>query len=376
MKTSRRPYALLSLIPLLLFVASMATTSASLGFQGATGSVFTMTNSTSGNAVEAYSRSAGGQLTYAGSFSTGGLGLAGLTGSNQGGLTLSQDGSWLFVVNAGSNTLSVFHVDQFPSTSLTRTDVVSSDGVAPISVTVFGNWVYVLNQGSGSVASNIAGFTLTSFGTLIPIRGSIQPLSEALPSPAQISFSPTGNVLIVTEKGTNTIDGYSVNFFGQASGPVLNPSNGDAPYGFAFDSRGQLIVSDAASDALSSYSVSPSGSINVISGSISNGGQAAPCWVAVTPTLAFTTDAHVGNISSYAISPSGKLTLLQSVAASTGWSIKPDLDMAISQNNQFLYVYVAGGNEIQAYSIHSNGVLSLIQTVSGLTAGGDGLAAN
>ncbi len=375
MKTSRRPYALLSLIPLLLFVASTATASASLGFQSNTGSVFTMTNSPSGNAVLAYSRGANGQFTYAGSFPTGGLGLSGLTGSNQGGLTLNRDGSLLFVVNAGSNTLSVFRVSQFYSTSLVLTDVVSSDGVTPISVTSFGNWVYVLNAGSTEVAANIAGFFLTPFGTLIPISGSSQPLSEALPSPAQISFSPTGTSLIVTEKGTNTIDGYSVNLFGQASAPVLNPSNGATPYGFAFDNRGQLIVSDASIGALSSYSVSPSGSITVISGSVPDY-HAAPCWVAVTGqgTLAFTANAHDGTISSYAISPGGQLTLLQETAANTG-SI-PDLDMAISQNSQFLYVYVAGGSEILAYSIHADGALSLIQTVSGLTAVGDGLAAN
>lgn len=330
-----------------------------------------MTNSPAGNSVLAYSRSGSGWLTYVGSFATGGDGLSGLTGTNQGGLTLSQDGSWLFVVNAGSNTLSVFHVTEFPSLSLSLVDVVSSDGVTPISVTVFGNLVYVLNAGTSEVAGNIVGFSIGRTGGLTPIRGSVQPLS-GVTSPAEISFNPSGTTLIVTEKSTSLIDGYSVNFRGAASGPVLTPSSGSTPFGFAFDSQGQLIVSDAAIGALSSYWVSKSGSVTVISNSIPDY-QPAPCWVVVAGNVAFTANAHNSTISSYSISPGGKLTLLKEFAASTG---KTDLDMALSQNNKFLYVYDAGANEIQGFSVNAGGTLSLVQTVSGIPAGGDGLAAN
>ncbi len=342
---------------------------------GATGSVFTMTNSPSGNSVVAYNRAPDGLLTYAGTYATGGLGLSGLTGTNQGGLTLSQSGSWLFVVDAGSNQISVFRVSQFPTTSLYLTDVVSSGGVAPNSVTVHGDWVYVLNSGT----PNIAGFYLTAWGTLVPIPGSVRPLSGSPnPGAAEVSFSPSGTNLVVTEKSSGTnglLDGYSVNFLGVASAPVVTPSHGDTPFGFAFDPQGQAIVSEAASDAASSYSVAPSGALTVVSGSVSNGGQAAPCWVVATPNgqLAFTANAHTDTISAYAIGQGGTLTLLKSVAANTEAT---DIDMALSQNGAYLYVYDAGANAIQAFSVHSNGVLTLIQTVSGLTAGGDGLAAN
>jgi 6-phosphogluconolactonase len=373
MKTSKSSYALFSLLPLVLLAASVTTAASSGANSTNAGSVFTMTNSPSGNSVLAFDRGAGGALSLVGSFATGGLGLGGLTGSNQGGLTLSQDGSWLFVVNAGSNDISVFAVSHSPSTSLTLTDRVSSDGVSPNSVTAFGNLVYVLNAGTSTAGGNIAGFTLGSSGTLTPISGSVQPLS-GITAPAQISFNPAGNVLIVTEKSTNLIDSYTVDSSGVATGPVTTSSNGNTPFGFAFDNKGHLIVSDAASGALSSYSVSSTGSVSVISGTVPDGGL-APCWVVVTADgkLAFTTNAHGNTISSYAISPNGSLTLLQGTATSTD---KTDIDMALSQNSRFLYVYDAGANEIQAFSVHSDGTLSWIQTVSGIPAGGDGLAAN
>jgi 6-phosphogluconolactonase len=372
MKISRSTYALLSIFPLLLMTISTGAAASSGSHSTYAGSVFTMTNSPSGNSVLAYDRGAGGTLTFAGSFSTGGLGLSGLTGTNQGGLALSQDGSWLFVVNAGSNDISVFRVSHTPSTSLTLTDRVSSDGVSPNSVTVFGSWVYVLNAGTLTVAGNIAGFSLSS-GTLSPISGSVQPLS-GITAPAQISFSPSGNILIVTEKSTNLIDGYTVDTAGVATGPVTSASNGNTPFGFAFDNKGHLIVSDAVSGALSSYSVSNSGSVSVISGTVPDGGL-APCWVVVTADgkLAFTANAHGNTISSYSVSPKGSLTLLQGIATTTD---KTDIDMALSQNSKFLYVYDAGANEIQAFSVQKDGTLSWIQTVSGIPAGGDGLAAN
>jgi hypothetical protein len=67
-----------------------------------------MSNASSGNAVLIYDRAADGTLTPAGSAGTSGLGSGGGLG-NQGGLILSE-GCWLLVVNAGSNSITVFRV--------------------------------------------------------------------------------------------------------------------------------------------------------------------------------------------------------------------------------------------------------------------------
>src|SRR5439155_25216085 len=99
--------------------------------------------------------------------------------------------------------------------------------------------------GAGASPGNIAGFMIASDGTLAPLPGSTRPLSAAAVGPAQIQFSPDGRLLVVTEKATNLIDSYVVGPDGLAAGPTPQPSAGATPFGFDFDKRGHLIVSDA-----------------------------------------------------------------------------------------------------------------------------------
>ena len=339
------------------------------------GAVYIMTNNPAGNEVVVYSRSADGTLTWSGNFATNGAGVSGLTGSNQGGLVLSQDGNWLFVVNAGSNGLSVFKVGR---NGLTLTDKVSSQGTMPISVTIHGNLVYVLNGGSSTVAGNIAGFHIGHDGELSAIAGSVRPLS-GIAAAAQISFNPKGSLLVVTEKSTSLIDIYTVTKDGVATGPTTHSSSGKTPFGFAFDARGHLIVSEAAggpegTSAVSSYAVSPSGGLTILSGSVADN-QMAACWLVATSNneFAYTTNAHSGTISSYTIYHNGTIKLLQEVAANTGTG---DLDMSLAKNSRFLYVFVNGAHSIEGFRVHSDGSLELLTTTNGIPAGADGLAAN
>jgi 6-phosphogluconolactonase len=86
---------------------------------------------------------------------------------NQGAVVLSNDHKWLLAVNAGSNDISVFQVED---SGLTLTDLVPSGGTEPISVTIYKDLVYVLNDGGldGDTA-NISGFQLNSSGELTPL---------------------------------------------------------------------------------------------------------------------------------------------------------------------------------------------------------------
>ena len=76
------------------------------------GAVFVMTNSATRNEIVAYKRGTDGSLQEVRSVATGGRGSGGVTDplASQGSLTLSQDRSLLFAVNAGSGSISVFRV--------------------------------------------------------------------------------------------------------------------------------------------------------------------------------------------------------------------------------------------------------------------------
>jgi 6-phosphogluconolactonase len=333
------------------------------------GEVYTIDNAASGNNVLRFDRAGNGALSASGTFSTMGLGTGAGLGS-QGAVALSEDGNYLIVVDAGSNEITVF---QTKANTLTLTDKESSHGIAPISITINDNLVYVLNAGTETTPGNIAGFWLSKTGILTFISGSVQPLSgPANTAPEQIGFNPQGNVLVVTEKAAGMIDTYTVNRNGVASAPLITPANSAGPYGFAFNDDGFLVVSEAAANTMSSYAINYDGSLRTISGSMPTFGN-APCWVAITDNgkIAYTTNAHGGTISAFAISNEGILTLTSSIAATTNI---PALDLAFSAGSKF--IYVLNGNSITGFQVFNDGSLSKVNTVSSLPASTTGLAAS
>lgn len=348
------------------------------------GSVYTETNAAS-NSVLQFQTGAGGALTLVGTFSAEGSGT-GAALASQGAVVLTQEGHWLLAVDAASNQVTVFQVNG--GGSLAVTDVVSSQGTTPISLTVSNNdqFVYVLNSGT----PDIAGFSLTNGGQLNFIAGSIQPLS-GIPSssPEQIGFAGSGpgpaspggssiGVLVVTEKAAGVIDTYTVGANGIESPPTVTQSNGAGPYGFAFTNSGFLVLSEAGSASVSSYAVSSAGTLRTISGALPDFGSitstgAAPCWLEISHNgqFAYADNAHVGTISVYSISGQGTLSLVSAIAAHTQ---VPSLDLAVSGNGQ--YLYALNGGQITSFQTYPDGGLSQVSTIStGFAASATGLAA-
>ena len=340
------------------------------------GAVYTLSNSAAGNVVLAYSRAGDGTLSPIASYPTGGLGSGGGLGS-QGAVTLSDNGRLLLAVDAGSDTITSFRVAK--DGALTLADHVASGGVHPISVTINDRLVYVLNDGG---AGNVAGFTVDRDGDLSSIAGSARPLTGAGVGPAQVSFTPDGRSLVVTEKAANKIVTYQVAKDGTASGPTGFSSAGATPFGFAFDQHGRLLVSEAFGGApgasvVSSYDISKSGVITVVDPLVATT-ETAACWVAVTPNgkFAYTTNTGSGTVSGFAISPHGDLGLLNAdgVTGVTGAGSSP-IDAATSAQGGYLYVLDAGTDAISAFAIGNDGALTSVTGLTGLPPSGLGLAA-
>jgi 6-phosphogluconolactonase (cycloisomerase 2 family) len=339
----------------------------------AAGAIYVLTNDAAHNAVKIFNRAADGTLTPAASVATGGQGTGAGLGS-QGALVLSEDNNWLFAVNAGSNEISVFDVE---SSGLRMADKVASGGSMPISLTAHDDVLYVLNAGS---PANITGFRVGKHGHLTPIAHSTQPLSAADPAPAEVSFNPDGDLLVVTEKGTNKIDTYVVDRHGLAAAPVVHNSVGMTPFGFAYGKRNQLIVSEAfggapGASAVSSYRADEDSPFTVLSGSVPNG-QGAACWVAISHNgrYAYISNTGSGTVSSYSIAHNGTLTLLNAHAGQMGAGSKP-ADSAFSQNGRFLYVLGEGSFAVSAFQFQSDGSLTPLAGASGLPMSTVGLAA-
>jgi 6-phosphogluconolactonase (cycloisomerase 2 family) len=250
----------------------------------------------------------------------------------------------------------------------------------PISLTQHGSLVYVVNAGG---SGNIAGFALSRAGDLSPLPGAVQPLSNggagAAPGPAQISFSPDGRTLVVTEKASNLVVTYAVNG-GIASAPVAHPSAGQTPFGFAFSKRNTLIVSEAAGGApdastASSYRLSGTG-LSIVTPAAPTT-ESAACWVAVSNNgrFAYTANTGSGTVTGYAVGQNGRLTLLDEdgVTGVTGPGSAP-ADSAFSHNGRYLYVLAGGTDQIVSFAFNADGSLTPLGSVA-IPATALGLAA-
>ncbi|WP_165556017.1 lactonase family protein [Kribbella pittospori] len=332
---------------------------------GVVGHVYETTNSPTGNAVQVFDRLRDGRLRAGATVPTGGRGLGASLASQYG---LVRDGDLLFAVNAGDDTVSTLAITE---RGLVRRSVASSGGDRPVSVTVRHGVVYVLNQGS----ETISGLRVGHDGRLRPLPHSSRSLSKSGATPtdaAQVSFTPDGQSLVVTHKGDQTIDTFAVRN-GYAGSATAHHSSGATPYGFAFDRRGDAIVSEAGPSAVSSYSVHVN-RLRTISASVADK-QAAACWLVVTADghYAYTVNAASSSISSYRISAGGRLHLLASVAAPTSGG---GTDAALSPDNKSLYVRLANG-AVASFDVHDDGSLTPQQDITGAaTTGTAGLASN
>lgn len=359
--------------------------------QGAgAGAVYTMTNDVSGNVIWAYTRDEAGKLTLSAKYPTGGIGTGGFEPDsglgNARSLVLNESGKLLFVVNPGSATVTVFDTSrgQLRAVGLPA----PTGGAQPVSVTVSGHLVYVLN------ADNISGFTVSDSGSLTPIPHSTRPLSTTGSAPAEIRFNREGTVLAVTEKNTNVIDTWLIGRDGTPSASAVQtalaplhpePTNSPVfPFGFDFGMRSQLFLADDFFDtpglgAITSFNVLNDGQLQPATNQM-RVGQSGGCWVLVSKDGRY---AYLSSTVSSAVSVlridanSAKLTLLGAVR--TG--LNPT-DMDFSVDNRFLYVLVPDQTELGVHAginvfevSQKDGSLTLIQTISGLPTTVDGIAA-
>jgi 6-phosphogluconolactonase len=333
------------------------------------GAIFVQTNEPE-NAVVSFRRALDGSLDQLGSYPTGGAGGGEPHLPSQGSVVLSRDHRYLLVTNTASDDVSVLALKETGLEVLGRVPA----GISPKSIAEHDGLVYVLSTGNPAVV----GFRLGD-GRLTPLGGEIA-LSGADCDPAQVGFSPDGAVLIVTERGTDSIRAFPVRDDGSVGAPRNVPSSGPTPYGFAFTSTGTLVVTEAfgaekGAAAVSSYVVDGT-TITPVTRSLGNG-RSEICWAAVTgdDRFAFTTNFADGAVSSFAIGPDGSLTLVDATAALTVDG-RPGLrDEALTVESRHLYAIDADAGSVFGWTVEDGGSLSAIGSWGGLPVTIAGLAA-
>jgi len=334
--------------------------------------VYVMSNDIKANSVAVLRRNFFGGLDKVQVIATGGVGVGvGTTApppdplGAQNELLASQDGKWLFAVNAGSNQVSVFSIRHG---SLALEDVVSSGGDYPVSLAQRGDQLYVLNSAN---EANVTTFQIGRDGQLRELPGSSRFIGTDVPlagnqpnvgnTATQLQFSPDGKWLAVTVKnsaGKGSIELFATARDGSlAQDPVTTASQDPSPFGFGFDENDHLLVSEAAGAAVSSYNVKRDGHLVPISTSVTNG-QAATCWLATSGHLAYTANAGTSTLSGYRVDGTGRLRLLSKggVSARLPTGAAPT-DTKFSRDGRFLEVLTPGTGNINTFFVLGDGQL-------------------
>lgn len=337
--------------------------------------VFVQTDNLGGNTIVAYAKAADGTLSQAGVYPTGGLGgqLAGSAvdfTASQGALAYDSGNQLLYAVNAGSNTITVFAVR---GAHLTRLQTISSGGTFPVSVTLHGGQLYVLNARDGG---SVQGY-LRVGGLLVKIPAwhrnlgfDPNPSPEFTHTPGQIAFTPDGSKLIVTTKGAGqSVEVFPVSAFGPSREPVVTPDPGNVPFAIAFDQQQHLVIAEAGPNALATFTINRDATLSLITRTTT--GQAGTCWVTVTGDKVYGSNAGSGSVSGY-IDNDGGLAALGNTSTDPG-----TVDATASPDGGFLYVQTGRNGIVDEFAIGSNGALTSIGsvTVPG-GAGGEGIAAS
>ncbi len=218
------------------------------------GAVYTMTNGLLSNEVVAFGINPGGQLAHVGNFATGGTGSTEFDGGEGLDPLISADSiivtedECLVCVNAGSDTISSFIIEE--DFSLTLVSTIDSGGVGPNSLAYSNGRLFVSNidrdgfalgnpaipRGEPNDEGNVTGFTINANGILTPIAGSTFDLDNR---PADLGFSADGSRLIVTSitAGSAALPGPE----SENSVVVLNVENNGAISGMVGSATGTQV---------------------------------------------------------------------------------------------------------------------------------------
>jgi 6-phosphogluconolactonase len=171
-------------------------------------------------------------------------------------LVMDPSGNYLYVMNAGSNNITVFSID---TKTGVLTEIAGSPfqiGLAPLNMTITPSGKFMFVTASNAPLGLIAGFSVTA--------GKLQLAnltSSAGLNPFGIAINPAGNYLYIGNTSSNSISVFSISSAGALTqvpeSPLEDIYNG--PVALQIDPKGQfLYVANQASNNVAVYSITAS----------------------------------------------------------------------------------------------------------------------
>jgi hypothetical protein len=266
------------------------------------GAVYTMSNAPTMNQILIHRLSIKGKLTMVGAVNTNGTGVSTTKTDplvSQGPLIVYSN--YLFAVNPGSNSLSMFMINSSDATQLTLLSVQPTNGWFPISVTVNDMYACVLTGGN---ITGIRCFTYNSSGLyVVPSfdRNLTSFISQTVPpkgppqSMSEILFSADNLSLIIAVKGLNeAARGYLLFYLLSdhqtklSSSPIqVTPNSAIFPFSMTLVERNGLLITDPGAEGVLTlkYSSTNGKITNSLFTPIDPSLAGALCWSTYSPTI-------------------------------------------------------------------------------------------
>ncbi len=308
-----------------------------------------------------------------------GGGEGGGTGGTLGGLGTT---SILYVANNGSDNVSGYSIN---ATSGILAPIPGSpfsnvSGPSAMAVSSNGFFAYVTNGRTSTVAA----FRVSTEGALLSV-----PTTPSNPNPAPVeaapgalAIAPNTKYVYVGNSGTDKVTAFTIEASGaltlipQSAG-ATNPVsvNGADPAAIAITQNGQfLYVANSGSNDITAFSIGATGLLSLIapSGANTNPNKTsvtAPKGMAISPNGSFlyVANSSTHNVTVFQIGTNGLLTLVPPAGGTTNpiptGGTTPNSIM-ISLDGRFLYS-ANGGGTISAFTIGSDGLLTLVPSVAG-----------
>src|SRR5712692_10684308 len=283
-------------------------------------------------------------------------------------IVLDPSGAFAYVTNSASNTLSAYSVN--PNGTLMAVSGNPATGTTPIALAIdhAGHFLFVANQGSNDVSV----FSVGSSGSVtlvgsFPTGTPPTPTATSGAAPASVAVDPSGSFLYVANQGQGTISVFSVDSSGALTQILGSPfSVRTTPSGLAVATTTTtnpapitiLYVANEGSNDVSAFviceTVSPSCAIAGTPVEVSGSPFAAglgPVSAAIDPSVNFlyVADLNSNQVSGYRINPStGALTALSPATVSTG---SRPVFVAVHPGGQYLYVANNGSDSISGFKL-------------------------
>jgi DNA-binding beta-propeller fold protein YncE len=190
-------------------------------------------------------------------------------------------------------------------------------------------------------------------------------------TPGQIAFTPDGSELVVTTKANGSqVDVFAVSLHGPSATATVTALPGAVPFAVAFDKGGHLVLAEAGTNAVATFTVNHNGTLTANAQAAT--GQAATCWITGTGSRFYASNAGSASLSGFRDRGDGVLTAFGNTSTHPG-----TVDATITTDGRFLYAQTGAGGIVDGFRINPDGSLTPTGSITVPGAvGGEGIAAS